>query len=255
MSAPGAGAAPDRTGSAGAAPDGAAPDGTAPTGAGSAGSGGCPGPAGARALYVGLTGGIGSGKSTAAAALADLGATVVDADVLAREVVAPGTPGLAAVAAAFGDVLRADGSLDRAALGARVFRDPGERARLEGIVLPLVAARAQRRLAAVPAGRVAVYDMPLLVEQRAASRFDYVVVVQAPCEVRLARLEGRGLGREEALARLASQASDEQRRAVADVVLDNSGTREELRAAIERLWADVLVPAATEMAADQGRRA
>ena len=191
----------------------------------------------------------------AAAVLADLGATVVDADVLAREVVAPGTPGLAAVTAAFGDVLRADGSLDRAALGARVFREPGERARLEGIVLPLVAARAQRRLAAVPAGRVAVYDMPLLVEQRAASRFDYVVVVQAPCEVRLARLEGRGLGREEALARLASQASDEQRRAVADVVLDNSGTREELRAAVERLWTDVLVPAATEMAADQGRRA
>ena len=255
MSAPGAGAAPDRTGSAGAAPDGVAPGGTAPTGAGSAGPGGCPGPAGARALYVGLTGGIGSGKSTAAAVLADLGATVVDADVLAREVVAPGTPGLAAIAAAFGDVLRADGSLDRAALGARVFRDPGERARLEGIVLPLVAARAQRRLAAVPAGRVAVYDMPLLVEQRAASRFDYVVVVQAPCEVRLARLEGRGLGREEALARLASQASDEQRRAVADVVLDNSGTREELRAAVERLWTDVLVPAATEMAADQGRRA
>jgi dephospho-CoA kinase len=189
-------------------------------------------------LRIGLTGGIGSGKSTVARLLTERGAHLVDSDVLAREVVAPGTAGLASVVAAFGDgVLTADGALDRPALAAVVFGDPGARARLDGIVHPLVRARAVELVSALPADAVVVQDIPLLVETGQAEHFHLVVVVDAPREVRLARLvESRGLTRAEAESRLAAQADDEARLAVADVTLDGGGEVDDLRAEVDALW-------------------
>ncbi|QDB79322.1 dephospho-CoA kinase [Georgenia wutianyii] len=191
---------------------------------------------------IGLTGGIGAGKSTVARELARLGALVVDADAIAREVVAPGTPGLAAVVAEFGDsVLAPDGALDRAALGRVVFADPAARARLEAITHPLIGAESARRTAAAPPGTVVVHDVPLIVERGLAAQYDLVVVVGADEEVRIDRLvRDRGMTREEALARVRAQATDAQRRAVADVWLDNSGTREELLERVRELWRERL---------------
>jgi dephospho-CoA kinase len=190
-------------------------------------------------LRIGLTGGIGSGKSTVAALLAERGALVVDADRIAREVVAPGTPGLAAVAEAFGpDVLTADGALDRPALAAVVFADPAARARLDGIVHPLVRARAAELVAAAPADAVVVQDVPLLVETGQAGSYDLVLVVEADPGTRVRRLVARGLTEADARARIASQATDAQRRAVADVVLANDGDREHLAAQVDRFWAE-----------------
>jgi dephospho-CoA kinase len=195
-------------------------------------------------LRIGLTGGIGSGKSTVARLLADRGASVVDADVLAREVVAPGSPGLASVVQAFGPgVLTADGALDRPALAAVVFGDAEARARLDGIVHPMVRARAVELIGALPHDAVVVQDIPLLVETGQAGSFDLVLVVEARADVRVARLVARGLAEADARARIAAQATDEQRRAVADVVLDNSGTPEELAAQVERFWAERVAPA------------
>jgi dephospho-CoA kinase len=194
-------------------------------------------------LRIGLTGGIGSGKSTVARLLAERGAHVVDADVLAREVVEPGTPGLAAVADAFGaGVLTADGALDRPALAAVVFGDAEARARLDGIVHPLVRAQAVDLISALPADAVVVQDIPLLVETGQAGSFDLVLVVEATADVRVARLVGRGIPESDARARIAAQATDEQRRAVADVVLDNSGTPEELAAQVDRFWSQRVAP-------------
>ncbi|SFF28865.1 dephospho-CoA kinase [Blastococcus tunisiensis] len=194
-------------------------------------------------LRIGLTGGIGSGKSTVSALLAERGAVVVDADRIAREVVEPGTPGLAAVVGAFGTgMLAADGSLDRAALAAVVFADPEARQRLDGIVHPLVRARSAELAAAAPADAVVVHDVPLLVETGQASSYDVVVVVEADPAVREGRLVQRGLTAEDARARMAAQASDEQRRAVADVVLDNSGTLEQLAGQVDRFWAERVAP-------------
>ncbi len=197
-------------------------------------------------LRIGLTGGIGAGKSTVARELERLGAVVIDADALAREVVAAGTPGLRAVAAEFGDgVLTPDGALDRAALGRVVFADPEARARLEAITHPLIAAETARRLARLPHDAVVVHDVPLIVEKRLAGEYDLVVVVGAEEEVRLARLvRDRGMPREDALARIRAQATDEERRAVADVWLDNSGTPEELLDQVRALWHERLLPAA-----------
>ena len=190
-------------------------------------------------LRIGLTGGIGSGKSTVSALLAERGARIVDADVLAREAVAAGSPGLAAVVDAFGDgVLSADGSLDRPALAAVVFGDPAARATLDGIVHPLVRVRAVELITAMPEDAVVVQDIPLLVETGQASAFDLVLVVEADPEVRVARLVQRGLAEDDARARIAAQATDEQRRAVADVVLDNSGTPEHLAEQVDRFWAE-----------------
>jgi dephospho-CoA kinase len=168
----------------------------------------------------------------------------VDADAIAREVVGPGTPGLAAVVEAFGAaVLGPDGSLDRPALAALVFADPAERWRLDAIVHPLVRARATELAAAAPADAVLVNDVPLLAETGQASSYDLVVVVEADPDIRVARLVGRGLSAEDARARMAAQATDEERRAIADVVLDNSGTPEQLAAQVERLWTDHVAPA------------
>ncbi|WP_250285917.1 MULTISPECIES: dephospho-CoA kinase [unclassified Frankia] len=192
-------------------------------------------------LRVGLTGGIGAGKSAVARLLAGHGAVVIDADQLAREVVAPGTPGLQAVVEEFGaHLLGADGALDRAALGAVVFADPDARRRLEAITHPLVGARAAERMAQAPADAVVVYDVPLLVEAGLAGRYDVVVVVEAPLEVRLARLAGRGLPPGQARARMANQADDAARRAVADILVDNGGSPEDLRARVDEVWAGLL---------------
>ena len=190
-------------------------------------------------LRIGLTGGIGSGKSTVSGLLAQLGARIIDADVLAREVVAPGTPGLAAVVDAFGNrVLSADGSLDRPALAAVVFGDPSARATLDGIVHPLVRTRAVELISGLPDDAVVVQDIPLLVETGQAASFDLVLVVEAELEIRVDRLVRRGLSEDDARARIAAQATDEQRRAVADVVLDNSGTPERLAEQVDRFWAE-----------------
>ena len=186
---------------------------------------------------MGLTGGIGAGKSTVAALLEERGAVVTSADEVARDVVSPGSDGLAAVVAEFGDgILAPDGSLDRSALGRLVFSDDLRRARLEEILLPLIAAEAWARMDAVPAGQVVVYDIPLLVEGQMQDMFDLVIVVEADLELRLERLSERGMNRDEALARIAVQATDEERRGVADVIVSNSGAIEDLSAEVDRLW-------------------
>jgi dephospho-CoA kinase len=189
-------------------------------------------------VQVGLTGGIGSGKSSVARRFAELGALVVDADTLSREVVAAGTPGLAAVVDAFGPrVLREDGTLDRPALGRIVFGDDGARARLNGIVHPLVRQRAAELVAAVPEGTVVVQDVPLLVESGLGGSFDLVVVVEAPEDVRVARLaRDRGMGEAEARSRMAAQASDAERRAAADVVILNDADLATLRERVDEVW-------------------
>jgi dephospho-CoA kinase len=192
-----------------------------------------------RVILVGLTGGIGSGKSTVTRALAERGAVVVDADTIAREVVEPDGPGFAAVVARFGlGVLDHRGRLDRSALAEVVFGDEDARRDLNAIVHPLVAAETQRRVAATPPGSVVVMDVPLLVEA-ARSGYDLVVIVEAPEDVRLARLAARGMDEADARRRMAAQASDAERRAVADVVLDNSGSPEDLERQVDRLWADL----------------
>ncbi|MFD7509592.1 dephospho-CoA kinase [Streptomyces sp. NPDC059853] len=189
-------------------------------------------------LSVGLTGGIGAGKSEAVRLLAGHGAVVVDSDRIAREVVEPGTPGLAAVVEEFGPgVLAADGSLDRAGLGRIVFADAGRLAALNAIVHPLVARRSAQLRAAAPEGSVVVHDVPLLTENGLADQYDLVVVVDASPATRLERLTRlRGMSEEDARARMAAQAGREQRLAIADEVLRNDGTREELAAQVDRLW-------------------
>jgi dephospho-CoA kinase len=195
-------------------------------------------------IRVGLTGGIGAGKTAVAGLLAGHGAVVIDADALAREVVAPGSPGLARVAAEFGaGVLGLDGGLDRAALAAVVFADRDARERLNAIVHPLVAARTAELASAAPPGTVIVHDVPLLVEADLAAAYDLVLVVEAPAEARIRRLrESRGMTEEDARARMSAQATDEQRRAVADVVIDNGGDLAELAAAVDRVWRDRIAP-------------
>lgn len=182
-------------------------------------------------MRVGLTGGIASGKSTVAGILAGLGAVVVDADLLAREVVAPGTEGLREVVAAFGpEVIAASGELDRPALAALVFGDDAARMALERIVHPRVRARAAELEASAPPGAVVVHDIPLLVETGQAGEFDAVLVVDVPVETQIDRLTRlKGMSRAEAQARVAAQASREQRRAAASYLIDNTGTPEDLR--------------------------
>jgi len=188
-------------------------------------------------VNVGLTGGLGSGKSTVAALLGEHGAVIIDADVVAREVVRAGTPGFAAVVARFGPgVLGPDGQLDRAALARIVFADGAALDELNAIVHPLVGSRSAELAAAVPPGAVVVHDIPLLAENGLADRFDTVVVVEADREIRLARLAERGLTRAEAEARMAAQATDEQRRAIADEIVRNDGDLDSLARQVDRLW-------------------
>jgi dephospho-CoA kinase len=195
-------------------------------------------------LRVGLTGGIGSGKSEVSRRLAEHGAVLIDADMAARKVVEPGSPGLARIAGTFGDsVLRPDGSLDRERLGAIVFADPGLREKLNAIVHPLVRewmAAAERAAvqAAPPPGLVVVHDVPLLAESRGKAGFDVVIVVDVPPELQVERLVRlRGMDEDQARARMTAQASREQRLAVADIVIDNSGTLADLDRRVAEVWA------------------
>jgi dephospho-CoA kinase len=209
-------------------------------------------------LRVGLTGGIGSGKSEVSRRLAALGAVVLDADRAAREVVAPGTPGLAAVAEAFGSgVLLPDGSLDRAKLGEIVFADDEARGRLNAIVHPLVHERMRaaeaEAAAAAGDGAVIVHDVPLLAEGGRSGDFDLVIVVDTPPDVQVGRLVGqRGMTAEDATARMAAQATREQRLAVADIVIDNSGTLADLDKRVSEVWTDLRARALRRLAGMPG---
>lgn len=201
-------------------------------------------------LTVGLTGGMGSGKSSVSARLREHGARVVDADAIAREVVAPGEPALAELAEAFGaDVIGADGTLDRALLARRAFADEASRRRLNAITHPRIAARTAELFALARPGEVLVHDMPLLIENGLAGDHDLVVVVHAPEETRVRRLvESRGVDAADARRRIAAQIDDATRLAAADVVLDNSGTREGLVEQVDRLWRGRLAPEAARRA-------
>lgn len=197
-------------------------------------------------LRVGLTGGIGSGKSEVSRRLAERGAVLIDADVLAREVVEPGTPGLAAIVREFGaGMLLPDGTLDRPKLGSIVFADEERRRALNAIIHPLVGRRSQELLEAAPPDAIVVYDVPLLAENDLAGFYDVVVVVDVAVETQLARLAGpRGMTEADARARVAAQATREQRRAIATHVIDNSGSLEELDARVDRLWDELTSRAA-----------
>jgi dephospho-CoA kinase len=190
---------------------------------------------------IGLTGGIASGKSTVSERLAELGAVVIDADLLAREVVRPGTPGLAAVVRQFGnDVLTGDGSLDRQALARRVFDDDAARRRLEAVIHPLVRQRTAEIEAALPRDAVVVHDIPLLVESGQDALFDAVVVIDVDEDVQRRRLrELRHMPDDEAVGRIAAQTSRERRLAAADAVIVNNGSRADLLASVDRLWQDL----------------
>ncbi|HEX5908437.1 MAG TPA: dephospho-CoA kinase [Propionibacteriaceae bacterium] len=191
-------------------------------------------------MRVGLTGGIASGKSLVAAELAARGATIIDADVLAREVVEPGTPALAAIIERFGADVVQDGQLDRAQLAQIVFADPLARRDLERIVHPAVRARAAELERAAGDAAVVVHVIPLLVETGQQENFDLVVTVDADHEIQVQRLMARnGFTRAEAEARIAAQASREERTRVADVVLDNTGSIGHLREQIDALWAEL----------------
>lgn len=192
-------------------------------------------------LTVGLTGGIGAGKSEAVRLLAAHGAVIVDADRIAREVVAPGTPGLAAVAAEFGpEVLAPDGSLDRERLGRIVFADEERRRALNAIVHPLVGLRSAELADAAPPDAIVVHDVPLLAENQLQEAYEAVIVVDAAEETRLERLVRlRGMTEEDARARMAAQAGREERLKIADHVLDNNGTVEDLERQVEELWREL----------------
>ncbi|MEV0772490.1 dephospho-CoA kinase [Nocardia salmonicida] len=195
-------------------------------------------------LRIGLTGGMGAGKSTVARTLVELGAVLIDSDAIAREVVAPGTPGLTALVEEFGErILSPDGSLDRPALAAVAFADDVSRGKLNAITHPLVGARTVELIGDAPADAIVVQDIPLLVENGLAPLMQLVVVVGAEEETRLRRLvEHRGVAEADARVRIAAQATDEQRRAVADVWLDNNGAPEVVEEQVRELWTRRLVP-------------
>jgi dephospho-CoA kinase len=192
-------------------------------------------------LRVGLTGGIGAGKSEVSRRLAAQGAIVIDADLIAREVVAPGTDGLAEVVAAFGPgILAADGSLDREKLGEVVFADPDQLARLNAIVHPRVGARMRELENSAGKAAIVVHDVPLIAENNLADAYDLVVVVDVPPRIQLDRLVRlRGMSREQARARIGAQASRERRLAIAGMVVDNSGSLAELDRQVGDLWAEL----------------
>ena len=191
-------------------------------------------------VMIGLTGGIGSGKSTVAAALARRGAIVVDADAIAREVVEPGTPTLQALVDRFGaDILAADGSLDRPKLAERAFATDDDRKALDAITHPAIGEAFLARLAEAPPDAVVVHDVPLLVESTRGYDYAGVIVVEAPLDIRLTRLEQRGVPRDDAQRRIAQQASDEERRKVATWIVDNSGDLDALEEQVAAIWPEV----------------
>lgn len=190
-------------------------------------------------MLIGLTGGIGSGKSTVAKRLVELGATEIDADLLAREVVAPGTPGLEAVAKRFGaDLISSDGSLDRALLASRAFSDQANRKDLEGILHPLIQKLSRERIASTPG--IVIYTIPLLVETNSQLPFDKVITVSAPEDVRVRRLvESRGMSEADARARISAQASDQQREEVADYIINSNCSMAELFKQVDSVFAEL----------------
>lgn len=195
-------------------------------------------------LKVGLTGGIGSGKSTVAELLQELGAYVVDADQLARQVIQRGTPGFDEVVSQFGDSILVNGEIDRANLAAVVFNDANKRKALEEIIHPLVRQAAEQIMQELPKGAVVINEIPLLFETAGANRFDFVISVGINDENRLVRLRERGMKDYEINQRISAQASDEQRASISDVVIDNNGNLDDLRMQVEKLWFHQLLPLA-----------
>ena len=197
-------------------------------------------------LKVALTGGIGSGKSTVADFLDELGAYVIDSDQLARDVVERGTPGYEAVLAAFGDGILANGEIDRAKLAEIVFKDATARATLESIIHPLVRDAAEKMVKSLPADAVVINQIPLLVETDGAKRFDFVITVSADEDIRRRRLIERGMKDYEITKRLAAQVNDAARESIAHSVIRNNGSIDELRQVVEELWRLELLPRSTE---------
>ena len=191
-------------------------------------------------MYLGLTGGIGSGKSTAARMFADLGAIVIDADAIAKEVLEPGQLGHESIVNKFGDeILDSSGNIDRSILAAKVFENSAELKVLEDIVHPAVASKVLEIRESLPAGTTVIYDTPLLVEKKLQHQFDLVIVVLAPEALRTQRLLARGLAQNDISARMSNQATDEQRREIANYVIDNSSTLVELREEVQKVWTQI----------------
>ena len=188
-------------------------------------------------MYLGLTGGIGSGKSTAARMFADLGATIIDADAIAKEVLEPGQLGYESIVNKFGDdILDSSGNIDRTILAAKVFENSSKLKELEDVVHPEVAGKVQEIRESLPAGTTVIYDTPLLVEKKLQDQFDQVIVVLAPEPLRTQRMLARGLAERDIAARMNKQATDEQRQSVANYVIDNSGTLAQLRTQVLNVW-------------------
>ncbi|HUW77178.1 MAG TPA: dephospho-CoA kinase [Candidatus Nanopelagicaceae bacterium] len=204
-------------------------------------------------LLIALTGGIGSGKSTAAQFLHKCGAEVIEADLLAQEVLEAGSPGLMAVKAHFGaEIIEPTGALNREALARIVFADPDKRKALEGIVHPLVETSFRQRIAALPKDAVVIYEIPLLVETGRADEFQLVIVIETPLSVRLERMTKRGLTQNQAMARISGQASNEDRRAIADIVLTNSSDVQGFENELALTWNLRLLPFAENLATGRG---
>jgi dephospho-CoA kinase len=196
------------------------------------------------AFVVGLTGGIGSGKSLAAQFFSQLGALVIDADQLARSVIERGSEGFDEVLLRFGDTVLKNGDIDRVALGQIVFENPEAKKDLEEIIHPRIRAEFEEAVASLNPGQIMVYEIPLLVETNAADRFDFVITVESDAELRKQRLRARGMFHSDIEKRMASQATEEQRRAIADCVLTNDGSEDELLRQVENVWESTILPRA-----------
>ena len=196
------------------------------------------------AFVVGLTGGIGSGKSLAAQFFSQLGALVIDADQLARSVIERGSEGFDEVLLRFGDTVLKNGDIDRVALGQIIFENPEAKKDLEEIIHPRIRAEFEEAVASLNPGQIMVYEIPLLVETNAADRFDFVITVESDAELRKQRLRARGMFHTDIEKRMASQATEEQRRAIADCVLTNDGSEDELLRQVENIWESTILPRA-----------
>ena len=196
------------------------------------------------AFVVGLTGGIGSGKSLAAQFFSQLGAFVIDADQLARSVIERGSEGFGEVLLRFGDSILKNGDIDRVALGQIVFENPQAKIDLEAIIHPRIRVEFEEAVASLEPGQIMVYEIPLLVETNAADRFDFIVTVESDTELRIQRLHGRGMFHSDIEKRMASQASEDERRAVADCVLTNDGSEDDLLRQVENVWESTILPRA-----------
>lgn len=196
------------------------------------------------AFVVGLTGGIGSGKSLAAQFFSQLGALVIDADQLARSAIERGSEGFDEVLLRFGDTVLKNGDIDRVALGQIVFENPQAKKDLEEIIHPRIRAEFEEAVASLNSGQIMVYEIPLLVETKAADRFDFVITVESDPEVRKQRLRARGMFHSDIEKRMASQATEKERRAVADCVLTNDGTEDDLLRQVENIWESTILPRA-----------